>query len=742
MANKLANRVKMTVSGTPGTGSIALGSAVTGFMSFATGGIVNGDTVPYVIEDGVNWECGVGTYSSTGPTLARTTITSSSNSNSAISATANAIVMLAPLAADLQSTDTLTSGTLPVARGGTGLSTLTAGYIPFGNGTSALGSSSNLFWDSANARLGVGGTVAPVTTLDVRGSVFTNPNSYISANVYYNSGWFYAANGYAAVLKISDNSGNFTIQTAGNNSSGAGAAASLLERMRIDSSGNVGIGTSSPGTKLDITSSWVGGVGCFRINGNAAQQFTGLTLAVNGTAGTYFYHENTNAYTFIGATTGNALVFATNSSGTSNERMRIDSAGAVGIGTTPTAGYSLSIAKNITGAAGAGSIYLTGTIQSDVTTAYYGNFSAPSTAAASFTLGELRHYQVSQGTFGSGSTVTNQYGFHVSSVLTGATNNYGFYSTIASGTGRWNFYAAGTAQNLFAGDVGIGSTPFSDGSSVFRVGSTRYAGTSGGASIFCDTSVPATTTGNYDIIVSKGVTAASGGMSQLRGHVYSQGTLSSTVTTQIGFHADSSITGATANYGFYSSISNGSNRYNFYASGDAPNSFAGSLGIGTSSLSTFNFRVNKNITGGTIAYGTYVQGAIQSDVTGGGIYNGVTTSTAAASFTTSGIYGYYAEQGTIGAGSTATNQYGYFAHSSLTGATNNYGFYSNIASGTGRWNFYAAGTAANYFGGVVEMKNVASAPTSIAAGNGVLYVEGGALKYRGSSGTVTTIAAA
>jgi hypothetical protein len=85
--------------------------------------------------------------------------------------------------------------------------------------------------------------------------------------------------------------------------------------------------------------------------------------------------------------------------------------------------------------------------------------SLPSTAATSFTLSSLFHYNTFQSTFGAGSTVTNQYGFNVTSSLTGATNNYGFYSDIASGSGRWNFYANGTANNYFAGNVGIGATP-------------------------------------------------------------------------------------------------------------------------------------------------------------------------------------------------------------------------------------------------------------------------------------------
>jgi len=63
-----------------------------------------------------------------------------------------------------------------------------------------------------------------------------------------------------------------------------------------------------------------------------------------------------------------------------------------------------------------------------------------------------------QNGFGAGLTVTNQFAYYVDSNLTGATNNYGFYSNIASGSNRWNFYAAGTAHNYFAGDVFIGTT--------------------------------------------------------------------------------------------------------------------------------------------------------------------------------------------------------------------------------------------------------------------------------------------
>ena len=79
-----ADRVKETCSH-PGTSSVSLLGAVTGFQAFSAA-IGNGNTCYYCIADqsGANWEVGIGTYASSGNTLARTTILASSNSGSAV----------------------------------------------------------------------------------------------------------------------------------------------------------------------------------------------------------------------------------------------------------------------------------------------------------------------------------------------------------------------------------------------------------------------------------------------------------------------------------------------------------------------------------------------------------------------------------------------------------------------------------------------------------------------------------
>lgn len=82
MALVLNDRVKETTT-TTGTSSFALGGAVTGFQTFSAGVGAN-NTTYYAIASGSDWEVGLGTLSSDGLTLARTTILQSSNSDSIV----------------------------------------------------------------------------------------------------------------------------------------------------------------------------------------------------------------------------------------------------------------------------------------------------------------------------------------------------------------------------------------------------------------------------------------------------------------------------------------------------------------------------------------------------------------------------------------------------------------------------------------------------------------------------------
>lgn len=103
---KLFDWVKQTVASAPGTGVVTLGAAVATYTTFANAGIQNGETVYYTIVDGNNRERGIGTYSSTGPTLTRTWIQAkiengvySDNPGTGLDLSATAIVGCSPVAA-------------------------------------------------------------------------------------------------------------------------------------------------------------------------------------------------------------------------------------------------------------------------------------------------------------------------------------------------------------------------------------------------------------------------------------------------------------------------------------------------------------------------------------------------------------------------------------------------------------------------------------------------------------------
>lgn len=84
MALVVADRVK-EVTTTTGTGAISLGGAQTNFVTFSSA-LSDGDTTYYAIVDNnnIDYEVGLGTYTSSGNTLARTTILDSSNGGSAV----------------------------------------------------------------------------------------------------------------------------------------------------------------------------------------------------------------------------------------------------------------------------------------------------------------------------------------------------------------------------------------------------------------------------------------------------------------------------------------------------------------------------------------------------------------------------------------------------------------------------------------------------------------------------------
>ena len=325
------------------------------------------------------------------------------------------------------------------------------------------------------------------------------------------------------------------------------------------------------------------------------------------------------------------LTFSTASSaGTLTERMRIDSAGQVGIGATPTAGRTLTVTKTITGATATFGILNNGVVQSDVTSSAVYYRSGANTAAAAFTLPSLWHFAAVQGTFGATSAVTTQAGFVVDSTLIGATNNYGFWGVIASGTNRYNLYMSGTADNYLAGRLGVGAT------------------------------------------------LTSGAMAQV----------TNTAAADVGLVVRGAASQTANLFLLQNSASTTLSRF----------SSTGALIVDAGASGSALIGINGSVTGATTAWGMLNQPVFASDVTVGAEGYRTAPSTAAASFTLTTMTHFRAGNMTIGAGSTVTNQRG-FSASALSGATNNFGFYGDVAAATGSWNLYMNGTATNYMAG-------------------------------------------
>ena len=165
-------------------------------------------------------------------------------------------------------------------------------------------------WGSAwvPAQVGVGSTIVGRTT------DYTNTN--IVSNAYFDgTNWKYLSSNIAS--KYYQLSGNHVWDTAASGT--AGNNITFSEAMRIDSSGRVGIGTTSPTSGRQLT-----------LRGNdAGLQITGSAVGANA------YLTSTpgsSANFYFGTTSAKPIIFVTN--GATTERMRIDSSGNVGIGTS------------------------------------------------------------------------------------------------------------------------------------------------------------------------------------------------------------------------------------------------------------------------------------------------------------------------------------------------------------------------------------------------------------------------
>jgi hypothetical protein len=144
------------------------------------------------------------------------------------------------------------------------------------------------------------------------------------------------------IYKSAVGAGNVRVVSQGGGSAltfGSDQSTGTTERMRIDSSGNVGIGTSSPSAKLHVSTGTTYTNLLFK---SESANTTILRLAVDGDGPYFFQSAATSEFKMANQFSSGYLTFSTGSAGA--ERMRIDSSGNVGIGTSsPTAGGKLDV---------------------------------------------------------------------------------------------------------------------------------------------------------------------------------------------------------------------------------------------------------------------------------------------------------------------------------------------------------------------------------------------------------------
>ena len=181
MALVLADRVQENTT-TSGTGPVTLTGAVFGFQTFAVVG--NGNTCYYTIVDGGAWEVGIGTYSTAGPSLARTTILSNSNGNTSpitLSADVKNVFLTYPAGKSVN-VDETTGVTLPGALTLNGTINSNSNAFVGGslNGNQFLpsngsGAQVNSLRDGVvTVNVGTTGTASKTFTFDINGNLSVN----------------------------------------------------------------------------------------------------------------------------------------------------------------------------------------------------------------------------------------------------------------------------------------------------------------------------------------------------------------------------------------------------------------------------------------------------------------------------------------------------------------------------------------------------------------------------------------
>jgi len=228
--------------GSIGVGTAASGVAgevkASGFVGFGTsitqlnaGNIATGTLAVTRGGTGVGTSTGTGSVVlSASPTLTGTVTGDTFSGNGSLLTNLNAT--------------NVSTGTLAIARGGTGTATLTSGKVLVGNDTTVMLQPTNLHWDNINGRLGIG-NASPTQTLHVSGNITSTGSIEVGTQFLG-----LAADTVGAPSFSWTNDANTGMYRPGTDM--LGIVTGGIERVRVLANGDVGIGTTAPESKVQI----------------------------------------------------------------------------------------------------------------------------------------------------------------------------------------------------------------------------------------------------------------------------------------------------------------------------------------------------------------------------------------------------------------------------------------------------------------------------------------------------------
>ena len=518
-----------------------------------------------------------------------------------------------------------------------------------------------LFVDESTNRVGIG-TTSPNRKLDIQTPLghtilrlANGGNGNRSGIDFYRESSAGTMKGGAGIWVESDTSasgGVLAFSTANNS-----GLTSMSPKMVLDNSGRVGIGTTSPGKKLEVK--------------DAAAQFRATNINGDDIYAELLHFNDGNFYidSRNGSSNGGYTIRGYNGSVRTNY-IGIDTNGFVGVGTTaPTSllqvssgdatAYDATAADGQAGVGATLNIDLRANTQAGVAQILFTQRSTD----------ELARIVATGGT---------------NPRLAFCTRNVERYTVDSSGR-----LVIGLTGGIAAGGRTAYLQVHGEGADTSGQTLVRYSNNAVGPAVFLGKSRSGLGTATGAVVSGDGL-----------GYVIYGGSDGSTLNSQAGYigcFADATpntgrIPGRLAFYTTPTGSGSGiptekfridsAGRFNTSANGNADSYFTMRGTSPTSGVNAYLYRQFVDMPA-TVTDNTFAFHSSSNLVSGAALGN----------------YYHFTAVGGTTTGATITNQFGFTAGSGLTAATNNYGFYSNISSTAGRWNFYANGTAKNYFAG-------------------------------------------